>query len=175
MRTLSTMVLSSSSDPKKKVYPTNYVEPQSRDFGEQDVTPASTYMATYEDEEMDTVTFEALVSQGDEHALQIPAFEQDLSDMFQEVPDLQQALISYQEARSKLTEKRKFRGFWPSKGKSKSAGKGFASGYRKGPSKGFGKADLLAKIARTNCKVCGEKVTGKLSARETMRRGPRIQ
>ena len=77
MRTLSTMVLSSSSDPKKKVYPTNYVEPQSRDFGEQDVTPASTYMATYEDEEMDTVTFEALVSQGDEHALQIPAFEQE--------------------------------------------------------------------------------------------------
>ena len=157
MRTLSTMVLSSSSDPKKKVYPTNYVEPEPGDFGEQDVTPASTYLATYEDEELDTETLETLVSQGDEHALQIQAFEQDLSDMFQEVPDLQQALISYQEARSKLTEKRKFRGFWPSKGKSKSAGKGSASGYRKGSSKGFGKADLLAKIARTNCKICGEK------------------
>ena len=157
MRTLSTMVLSSNSDPKKKVYPTNYVEPEPGDFGEQDATPASTYLATYEDEELDTETFEVLVSQGDEHALQIQAFEQDLSDMFQEVPDLQQALISYQEARSKLTEKRKFRGFWPTKGKSKSAGKGFASGYRKGSSKGYGKADLLAKIARTNCKICGEK------------------
>ena len=122
---------------------------------------ASTYLAAYEDEELDPEAFEALVAQGDEHALQVQAFEQDLSDMFQEVPDLQQALISYQEARSNLTD----RGFWPSKGKSKNSGKGFGAGPRKGSSKGFGKADLLAKIARTN--FCGER--GHWKAESTQR------
>ena len=157
MRTLSTMVLSNNAEPKKKVYPTNYVEPEQNDGGEVESTPASTFVAACEDDEMDPETFEALIAQGDEHALQVQAFEQDLSDMFQEVPDLQQALVSYQEARSKLTEKKKFRGFWLTKGKSKSAGKGFGMGPRKGSSKGYGKADLLAKIARTNCKICGER------------------
>ena len=154
MRTLSTSVLSNGSDPKKKVYPTNFVEPEWNESGETDTTLSSTFV-TMEDEEIDCEMVEVLVAQGDPDALQVQAFEQDLSDMFQDVPELHHALISYQEARSKLTEKKKYRGFWPSKGKGKGFGKSF--GQRKGGSKGGGKADLLARISRTNCKICGER------------------
>ena len=50
----------------------------------------------------------------------------------------------------RINDRRRSRGFWPSKGK----GKGSFKGSRKGSSKG-GKEELLAKIARTHCKICG--------------------
>ena len=154
LRTLSASVLNNGMDPKKKVYPTNFVEPEWSEPVENHTSLSSTFV-TMEEEEIDSETVEVLVAQGDPDAIQVQAFEQDLSDMFQDAPELHNALISYQEARSKLTEKKKFRGFWPSKGKGKGFGKIF--GQRKGGSKGAGKADLLARISRTNCKICGER------------------
>ena len=68
--------------------------------------------------------------------------------MRQEIPDLQTAMVSYIEARSKLIEKRKHRGFWPVKGQK--GGKKFGGEGRKGPS---GKGGLLARIAETDCHI----------------------
>ena len=75
----------------------------------------------------------------------------------QSTPDLDSVLVTYQEARQKLTERKKFRGFWRSSrfpgGKRKGKGK-------KGSSKSSfqsGKSSLLERISKTHCKLCGEK------------------
>lgn len=105
-------------------------------------------------EEEDALTAEALdlmVQQGDEDAMLGQQFKKDLEDLMQEVPDLQNALVSYQEARQRISERRRHRGFWPSKSRWKGYG---ARGFRKGGPKG-GKDKLLASISRTHCKVCG--------------------
>ena len=129
MRTLSTRVLLGTVEVKRKVYPTTV-------------------------EEEDALTAEALdlmAQQGDEDAMLAQQFEKDLEDLMQNVPDLQNALVSYQEARQRISERRRHRGFWPPK----SRGKGYgARGFRKGGPKG-GKDKLLARISRTHCKVCG--------------------
>eukprot|EP00435_Cladocopium_sp_Y103_P051036 s1582_g15.t1 len=155
MRTLATSILS-PNDVKKKVYPTNFVEPESS-YVAMESDPSASYGGSayfVDDDEVDQEYLDQLASQGDADALNVVSFEQDLEDMFQNVPDLHQALISYQEARTKILERKKSRGFWPSttgKGKSKSYGKFAAKG------KSYGKGNLLMRISRTHCKACGEK------------------
>ena len=75
-------------------------------------------------EEEDALTSEHIdyfVSQGDGDAHVVQQFERDFEEMLQEIPDLQQALVSYQAARQKITDRRRSRGFWPA-GKSKGKG-----------------------------------------------------
>eukprot|EP00435_Cladocopium_sp_Y103_P018863 s1565_g4.t1 len=151
MRTLATSVLASANEPKKKVYPTNYVEPET-ELEASSANAAPIYNVVYEDDDLDPEMVEGLANQGDSDALNVMSFERDLEDLFQEVPELQSALVSYQEARAKILDKKKHRGFWGSnsKGKNKSS---FGKGFRKGT----GKGGLLARIAKTNCKICGER------------------
>ena len=154
MRTLSTKVLLGSNEVKKKIYPTNCVEPDdSVPPGDEDSQVSSTYVSQVEDEDALTAEIiDHLSLQGDEDALLVQQFEKDLEDLMQDVPDLQTALISYQEARQRIPDRRRSRGFWPS---SKSKGKGFGGKpYRKGGQKGS-KDELLARISRTHCKICG--------------------
>ena len=51
----------------------------------------------------------------DQDALQVQAFEElrreELENFFQDTPELQEALVSYIEARSRLLAKKKSRGF----------------------------------------------------------------
>ena len=96
-----------------------------------------------EEEEIEGDYLEMMVA-GDNDAVTVTSFEKHLEEMFQEVPDLQTALVSYVEARSKPVEKKRHRGFWPVKGQSK--GKSF--GKRKGGPMS-GKSSLLSRIART--------------------------
>lgn len=77
--------------------------------------------------------------------------EGEFEEFLQDTPEMFEALITYIEARSKLVEKKKSRGFWPVKGKNK--------GW-KGKGKGFGKRPkdrdaLRQKIARSHCRRCG--------------------
>ena len=160
MRSLSTSVLTGSLQERKKVYPTNYVEdPQDSpgDSVDHFGTDQSLYAAQGEDDEVPTELLEQLATTGDADALTVQGFEKELTELFQEIPDLHQALLSYQEARGRIVERKRNRGFWPIKGLSKS-GKGSSSfgpkGFRKGGSKG--KDELLNRIARTHCKRCGE-------------------
>ena len=153
MRTLSTKVLFSAGEPKKKIYPANMVEADEglHSAGDEDGSLQTTYnVATEEEEALTTEHLEQLAAYGDEDALMVQQFEKDFEDMMQEIPDLQQTLVSYQEARQRISDRRRSRGFWPSKGK----GKGF---FQKGGRKGGGKSgkDVLAKISRTHCKLCG--------------------
>ena len=152
MRSLATRVLSGPGDVKKKVYPVNFTEEENSDVFE----GGETAWNVSHDDEDDWDNLDSLIQQGDADALTIQTFEQDLEDLFQSTPDLQSALLTYQEARQKLTERKKFRGFWPTRnfgGKGKGKGK---KGHSKSFS-GFGKSSLLDRIAKTHCKLCGEK------------------
>jgi hypothetical protein len=80
MRTLATSVLSSGAEPKKRVYPTNYVEPEV----EQDANMATTYHVVYEEDEIDAETLEQMAQNGDSDALNMVSFEKDLEELFQE-------------------------------------------------------------------------------------------
>lgn len=107
----------------------------------------------WEDEgDLDPEFLEILVSQEDTDAICVASFETELEEFFQETPELHDAMTTYIEARGRLLEKKKNRGFWPTKG-----GKGKPS---KGRSKGFGKKgrdreQLLARIAKSRCRKCG--------------------
>ena len=59
---------------------------------------------------MSQETLEQLVLAGDADALTVQSFERELTDLFQEVPDLHSALISYQEARGRIVERKRNRG-----------------------------------------------------------------
>eukprot|EP00435_Cladocopium_sp_Y103_P045782 s902_g13.t1 len=139
----------------KKVYPTNFVEPESSFVATESEASPVYQVANYvhDDDEIDQDFLDQLATQGDADAMNVVSFEEDREDMFQDVPDLHQALISYQEARTKILEKKKSRGFWgPSSGKGKN--KGFGKFQSKG--KGSGKGNLLLRISHTHCKNCGE-------------------
>eukprot|EP00435_Cladocopium_sp_Y103_P059980 s1270_g21.t1 len=157
MRTLSTKVLLSAGETKKKIYPTNFVESDEPQGQQDDETlMQSTYhVSAEEDDALSAEVLDHMASQGDEDALLVQQFERDLEDLFQDVPDLQTALVSYQEARQRINDRRRGRGFWPSKSRGKGFGSSsFGRGGRKGGHKG-GKEELLSRIARTHCKLCG--------------------
>ena len=104
MRALSTKVLLGTGETRKKVYPTNYVEPDEPQ-GQEEENTHSTYFAQQDDDEIYAAeSIDQLVQQGDEDAMMIQQFENDFTEMMQEVPDLQQALVSYQEARQRISD-----------------------------------------------------------------------
>ena len=106
--------------------------------------------------ELDAEYVEAMVAVDDPVALAVQGFEEELEGFFQDNPDLQEALVSYLEARQKLLSKKRSRGFWPV-----SAGKGSFKNSKgsKGRGKGGkgGRDQLLARIARSHCRICGAK------------------
>ena len=73
---------------------------------------------------------ETLVNEGDTDAALITEFENAASDLIQNDEELASALNSYTEARRRLSEKFRSRGFWPvtSAGKAKGGGKGKVKG-----------------------------------------------
>jgi len=153
MRTLATSVL--SAEPKKKIYPTNFVETENVNPSVEDETTVNYayYTQIEDDDALSAETLDSLAHGGDEDALLIQQFEKDFEDMMQDIPDLQTALLSYQEARQRISERRRHRGFWPSKGRGK-GGRDANKGFRKGGQRSS-KDELLARISRTHCKICG--------------------
>ena len=102
------------------------------------------------DGDLDPEYVEALVSQEDQDALTVTNFETEFTDFCQDVPELHDALVTYLEARSKLIEKKKARGFWPVKGRGKNKGK-----FKHGGKRPRDRAQLLEKISRSHCRKCG--------------------
>eukprot|EP00435_Cladocopium_sp_Y103_P044402 s835_g12.t1 len=98
-----------------------------------------------------------LADQGDEEALIVQDFEDQLIEVCQDNSDLAMCLNSYAEVRAKLRDKIRHRGFWPprsgGKGKSKTGRKGgrFDSFPRKR------NQSLAERIANSTCRRCGMK------------------
>ena len=106
--------------------------------------------------------FEALfqdsLHEGDEDAALIQEFEAAATDLIQSDEELAMAYNAYSEARRRLSEKFRSRGFWPVTG-GKNKGRGFAKGGSKGK---FGKShhssrkSLQQRILESKCRLCGK-------------------
>ncbi|CAE7708982.1 GIP [Symbiodinium sp. CCMP2592] len=150
------------SSQRNKVYDANTLEEDSTDEPEKafQATASPSIPAVEENEyELEPEYLEAMVASEDQDALQVQAFEEELEGFFQETPDLQEALVSYFEARNRLLAKKKSRGFWPisGAGQSSKGGRPFKGG-KSGKGKGKNSREqLLARIARSVCRACGER------------------
>ncbi|CAE7226014.1 unnamed protein product, partial [Symbiodinium necroappetens] len=147
------------SSQRHKVYDANTLDEALTDEPEKAFQASTAAGAPNFDEldnELEPEYLEALAASEDADALQIQAFEEELEGFFQETPDLQEALVSYMEARGRLLAKKKSRGFWPVSGggKGNKGGRSFKGGKGKGKSS---RDQLLARIARSVCRACGEK------------------
>ncbi|CAE7356819.1 RE2, partial [Symbiodinium necroappetens] len=112
---------------RNKTYDANMVDEKGIDDTDR-VYHTAAALPTGEDyePELEPEYLEALIAAEDQDALTISSFEDELETFFQDTPELQEALVSYLEARSRLLSKRKVRGFWPVSGAkgAKAAGKG---------------------------------------------------
>ena len=144
---------------KNRVYDVNFTDYTDGDSGTSQFHDASSstdraYHASVDDPadfELDNEYLDALISQEDPDALAVANFEQEFEDFLQDIPEMHEAMVTYMEARSKLLEKRKGRGFWPVKGKG-----GFKKGRGKGGKSKKDRDQLLARIARSKCRRCGQ-------------------
>ena len=147
MRQLAPKILvgSTGTENKKKIYSVNYVE-------EEEETPV--YIAD-DDYQMDEdAGLQSLLDQGDEDAVLISEFEDQLIEACQDNPDLSMCFSAYTEARGRVRDKIRSRGFWPP-----IKGKGKTKGSKKGPWMQKGgprkRQSLADRIANSNCRLCG--------------------
>ena len=115
-------------------------------------------MVTCDDEDE---LFETLLAEGDEDAIYIADYESAIMELVQNDPDIGSAYSVYTEARRRLTDKFKARGFFPTSGNQKgsqswSKGKGYGGGKNKGKGKGS-RRSLQTRIMETYCKNCWRK------------------
>eukprot|EP00435_Cladocopium_sp_Y103_P026541 s2495_g6.t1 len=107
-----------------------------------DVQPDATLQA----EDLSESEFlDVLVGEGDDDATLVADFEQSASELLQEDPELASAFSAYQDARRRLSEKFRNRGFWPTS-KSTPKGKGYGGGSKFGGGKGR-KGGVLTDLA----------------------------
>jgi len=107
---------------------------------------------------------EALAMEGeDENAVLVADFEALAADTIQEDSELAQAFTTYSDARRRLSEKYRNRGFWPtSRSSSQNKGKGFGGKFSGQRGKGgFNpnrqRKSLQDRIMQSNCRACGRK------------------
>ena len=136
---------------KGKTYDQATLVAESQDIDEES---SSILHADGNDEIGEEEMFETLVQEGDEDASLIADFESAAADILQGDEDLASAYTAYVEARRRLNEKTRFRGFWPvsqsTKGKSKGGFKG-----RGKSSKGFSnRKSLQQRILESRCRIC---------------------
>ena len=97
---------------------------------------------------------EQLAADGDEDAVLICEYESAMQDTLQEDESLATTLNAYTDARRRLNDRFKNRGFWPTSGaKGKSKG---TKGKGKGNFKGARKS-LQQRILESNCRHCGKR------------------
>ena len=96
------------------------------------------------------VAFQAMYENGDEDAIFVNDFEESLIETVQESPELASCFTTYLEARTRLKERARGRGFWPMQ-------PGGVKGRGKKGKSGKGKTKSLAdRIASSACRRCGQ-------------------
>ena len=117
-----------------------------------------TFAANHEDLEEDFI--EGLIQEGDEDATLVADFEQAASETLQEDMALAEAYNAYQDARRRLSEKFRNRGFWPTSKSNYNSGKGKGGKFQnkgKGKSQPFGnrpRRSLQDRIMNSTCRIC---------------------
>ena len=131
-----------------KTYDINYID----EPGESEVfEPGET--AFYSAEAWEDYALETLAQEGDEDCLVMQQFEDALIESLQGDSEVASCLNTYVEARQRLLEKTKSRGFWNGR---------LSKGHKgKGKSKGsFGqrfRQPLAQRIMNSSCRICGQR------------------
>ena len=122
--------------------------------------PEDTFATGHDDNEDEFI--DGLAHDGDEDATLVADFELAASETLQDDPSLAEAFNAYQDARRRLSEKFRNRGFWPTSKGSYHSGKGRGGKFNKG--KGGKNAfdnrprrSLQDRILNSNCRICGRK------------------
>ena len=154
MRQLAPKVLVgvNANEAKKKVYPVNHVdEPEEEVNFTGNVLPEEEGHGMPPDEDS---MIQNLADGGDPDAAMVAEFEDQILEAIQDNVDLSMCFSAYTEARTRIREKIKSRGFWPPRqGKGKKGGGKFG-----GKGSGFHRKQSLAdRIANSNCRLCGAK------------------
>ena len=105
------------------------------------------------DDSLDDSTLEQLAAEDDEDAALVMQFEDAISENIQNDKELSAFYSSYQDARKRLSEKVKYRGFWSVR----RTGKDGKSGGKKGKGKGKNRQSLAHRIANSYCRICLQK------------------
>eukprot|EP00434_Breviolum_minutum_P030362 symbB.v1.2.026856.t1/scaffold2714.1/size94327/9 len=105
-----------------------------------------------EDTMVDDQALEVLASEDDEDATLILQFEDAVSELVQNDQELGALFSTYQDARKRLSEKVRFRGFWSVKkgDRSSKGGKGKGKGKMQ-------RQSLASRIASSYCRLCQKK------------------
>ena len=100
---------------------------------------------------------ETLAAENDEDAILVMQFEDSISETIQSDSELAAYYSSYQDARRRLSERVRVRGFWPVTKRFEKGGgkKGKVKGKGKGPFSGAG--SLARRIANSFCRICMQK------------------
>ena len=133
---------------KSKTYDVNFTQD-----GDDEPTGNDEYpmFLTTEAGDITDAVVDHLIAEGDEDALIVSQFEDALIDSLQNDSEMSTYVSTYLEARHKLSEKAKFRGFWPVKGK----GSGKKGGKGKGQRPPFkARKPLAVRIAESECRIC---------------------
>ena len=137
--------IGSKSGGRTKTYDVNYVDDGEHETEDHDET------AFFSSEISEETGLEHLLQEGDEDALLIQQFEDSLIESLQADSEIATCLNTYVEARKRVLEKVKSRGFWNPKGsKGKSKGKfkgGFKNKFRK---------PLAQRILESTCRLCNQ-------------------
>ena len=125
------------------------------DTPESEEYPENFTFATDNPEE-DEQWVDVLAQEGDEDAALVSDFESAAADLLQSDEELASACTAYTEARRRLNEKVRSRGFWPlqSKGKFKGSSKGVKGKFNKGHSSS--RKSLQQRILESRCRLCGK-------------------
>ena len=146
--------------PKTKIY-----DPDSILLAEESETLHMDFEPTFQaqdDDTMEDLAVETFINEGDTDAIYIADFEGAAGDLLQADEELAACYNTYVEARQRLAEKAKHRGFWPSsfrggKGKGKNQVKGkFNKSFGKGSSSFTTKKSLQYRILNSNCRRCNQ-------------------
>ena len=105
------------------------------------------------DDTLDDSVLENLASEDDEDAALVLQFEDAVAEVVQSDGELCALYSSYQDARKRLSEKVRFRGFWKVRGSEKGKSKGFKGSKGRGGSK----QSLANRIASSYCRICHKK------------------
>ena len=136
---------------RSKTYDVNYVQEGDEEtfYGD-----SSEHSFLADGSDLPDMIVEQFLTEGDEDALVVAQFEDALIDAVQNDNEMNVFLSSYVEARRKLTEKSRSRGFWPIRSSYGSKGSG-----KKGKNKNFfrSRKPLALRIAESDCRLCGQK------------------
>ena len=128
-------------------------------FTMEDETTEEAHVAqATEDGEVSEEMLFVLMQEGDEDAVFVSEYESAVTDVVQEDGDLAAAFNMYEDARRRLTEKARNRGFWPTT-RSQSSFQSSFKGKGKGKSKALGnrRRSLQEKILNSHCRICHKK------------------